>query len=209
MKCYQYRLSVWQRQHSSLLSVHWLHLCCCCSLKHPAKYIGKKPRKYTIPAKPLGPQGDRSVVGHQASDQVRIYKESSPNNGNTDVGGVGVGMMHLHKYQRVRLGSSWSHITLSEKGFVSWCTCVGHGVVPQAPPLLYCLLLPLCHSQENNNRRVGQSFLQLLSHESFIIFGAFSFIGVWWSNSKWFCFFSYRLYMFRWTWLTATIWTTI
>merc|ERR1711884_449171 len=25
------------------------------SLKHPAKYIGKKPRKYTIPAKPLAP----------------------------------------------------------------------------------------------------------------------------------------------------------
>ena len=72
-----------------------------CSLKHPAKYIGKKPRKYTIPAKPLGPQGDRSVaIGHQASDQVRIYKETSPNNGNTS--GVVGGLMHLQKYQRVR-----------------------------------------------------------------------------------------------------------
>ena len=65
------------------------------SLKHPAKYIGKKPRKYTIPAKPLGPQGSGSGV-HQASDQVRVYRDSSAN---TNGGGL-----HLQKYQRVRLG---------------------------------------------------------------------------------------------------------
>ena len=40
------------------------------------------------------------AIGHQASDQVRIYKETSPNNGNTS--GVVGGLMHLQKYQRVR-----------------------------------------------------------------------------------------------------------
>jgi hypothetical protein len=41
------------------------------SLKHPAKYIGRKPRKYTIPAKPLVPrqQPDGSAPG---GDQVRM-----------------------------------------------------------------------------------------------------------------------------------------
>jgi len=41
------------------------------SLKHPAKYIGKKPRKYTIPAKPLGPQ-QASMTAPSTGDQMNM-----------------------------------------------------------------------------------------------------------------------------------------
>jgi hypothetical protein len=63
-----------------------------CSLKHPSKYVGKKPRKYTIPAKPYPPSsgnlstlsnngiGDNSVAttagGAGGNDpQVRMVKK--------------------------------------------------------------------------------------------------------------------------------------
>ncbi len=72
---------------------------CNCSLKHPGKYIGKKPRKYTIPAKPLAPRGQSSSQQHMSADQVRIYSSSS---------GVGVSMsggQNAH-YSRVRNSSS-------------------------------------------------------------------------------------------------------
>lgn len=66
------------------------------SLKHPAKYIGKKPRKYTIPAKPLGPQGQLP----QNSDQVRIYSQTS------DVDNHGGMLLHSAKYARVKFTKS-------------------------------------------------------------------------------------------------------
>ena len=66
------------------------------SLKHPAKYIGKKPRKYTIPAKPLAP-----VL--PGPDQVRIYA--------TDSDGAGVMQLsHSSQYIRVRLGHAHYHM---------------------------------------------------------------------------------------------------
>lgn len=46
------------------------------SLKHPAKYIGRKPRKYTIPAKPLGPL-QQSADLPSGVEQVRMYREPS------------------------------------------------------------------------------------------------------------------------------------
>ena len=66
------------------------------SLKHPAKYIGKKPRKYTIPAKPLGPQ--QSSMNATSGDQVRIYKSNSAISG---AGGMG-SLQQNSQYQRVR-----------------------------------------------------------------------------------------------------------
>jgi len=42
------------------------------SLKHPAKYIGKKPRKYTIPAKPLGPQQASMSAVPSTGDQMNM-----------------------------------------------------------------------------------------------------------------------------------------
>ena len=59
------------------------------SLKHPAKYIGKKPRKYTIPAKPLAPN---------INDQVRIYSTNS-----TSGDGQVMHNTHSSQYLRVRL----------------------------------------------------------------------------------------------------------
>ena len=60
------------------------------SLKHPSKYVGKKPRKYTIPAKPYppNPMGQMSKNGGRAltnsavesnQDQVRIYRGDKQN----------------------------------------------------------------------------------------------------------------------------------
>ena len=60
------------------------------SLKHPAKYIGKKPRKYTIPAKPLAP----NII----NDQVRIYSTNS-----TSGDGQVMHNTHSSQYLRVRL----------------------------------------------------------------------------------------------------------
>ena len=74
------------------------------SLKHPAKYIGKKPRKYTIPAKPLAP----TLPG---PDQVRIYSASNT--------GDGAGLMqhtHSSQYLRVRLG----HVALRMCSWAVW-----------------------------------------------------------------------------------------
>ena len=61
------------------------------SLKHPAKYIGKKPRKYIIPAKPLTPMHLQSISGNSpnetdsgsgtgrmaSNEQVHMYREMS------------------------------------------------------------------------------------------------------------------------------------
>ena len=61
------------------------------SLKHPAKYIGKKPRKYIIPAKPLTPMHLQSLSGNSpnetdsgggngrvtSNEQVHMYREMS------------------------------------------------------------------------------------------------------------------------------------
>jgi hypothetical protein len=61
------------------------------SLKHPAKYIGKKPRKYIIPAKPLTPMHLQSISGNSpnetdsgggtgriaVNEQVHMYREMS------------------------------------------------------------------------------------------------------------------------------------
>ena len=58
-------------------------------MKHPAKYIGKKPRKYTIPAKPLAPN---------INDQVRIYSTNS-----TSGDGQVMHNTHSSQYLRVRL----------------------------------------------------------------------------------------------------------
>jgi len=58
------------------------------SLKHPAKYIGKKPRKYTIPAKPLAP----NII----NDQVRIYSTNSTS-------GDGQVMHNTHSSQYLRM----------------------------------------------------------------------------------------------------------
>ncbi len=64
------------------------HICLhCFSLKHPAKYIGRKPRKYTIPAKPLGPIQQTPDGG---GEQVRMYREPSS------------GALHPSQYIRVR-----------------------------------------------------------------------------------------------------------
>ena len=59
-------------------------------MKHPAKYIGKKPRKYTIPAKPLAP----NII----NDQVRIYSTNS-----TSGDGQVMHNTHSSQYLRVRL----------------------------------------------------------------------------------------------------------
>lgn len=59
------------------------------SLKHPAKYIGRKPRKYTIPAKPLAPIQQQTPDG--GPEQVRMYREPSS------------GALHPSQYIRVRL----------------------------------------------------------------------------------------------------------
>ena len=53
------------------------------SLKHPSKYVGKKPRKYTVPANPYQPpppgsaQDQRIQVnnGNNKQQQVRVYRE--------------------------------------------------------------------------------------------------------------------------------------
>jgi hypothetical protein len=67
------------------------------SLKHPSKFVGKKPRKYTIPARPYplastngpaggggagaAPAGGAAAViatgGDHSQHQVRVYRESS------------------------------------------------------------------------------------------------------------------------------------
>ena len=59
------------------------------SLKHPAKYIGKKPRKYIIPAKPLTPMHLQSLNANSpdetgkgssrvtSNEQVHMYREMS------------------------------------------------------------------------------------------------------------------------------------
>jgi hypothetical protein len=60
------------------------------SLKHPAKYIGRKPRKYTIPAKPLGPIQQTPEGGGGPGEQVRMYREPSS------------GALHPSQYIRVR-----------------------------------------------------------------------------------------------------------
>ena len=61
------------------------------SLKHPAKYIGRKPRKYTIPAKPLAPIQQQTPDG--GPEQVRMYREPSS------------GALHPSQYIRVSLAS--------------------------------------------------------------------------------------------------------
>merc|ERR1719237_445072 len=41
------------------------------SLKHPSKYVGKKPRKYTIPAKPYPPSsGNLSSLSAAANNSI-------------------------------------------------------------------------------------------------------------------------------------------
>ena len=79
------------------------------------------------------------AIGHQASDQVRIYKETSPNNGNTS--GVVGGLMHLQKYQRVRT-EPLSPLTLWFRDALVMCVLV-KAVVHSPSSLLYCLSLPL------------------------------------------------------------------
>ena len=64
-------------------------------MKHPAKYIGKKPRKYTIPAKPLAPN---------INDQVRIYSTNS-----TSGDGQVMHNTHSSQYLRVRLNLQQRH----------------------------------------------------------------------------------------------------
>ena len=76
-----------------------------CSLKHPAKYIGKKPRKYIIPAKPLTPMHLQSLNASSpnetdsgngtgrvtSNEQVHMYREMSS------------GALNRATYNKVRL----------------------------------------------------------------------------------------------------------
>lgn len=88
-RCY-YKRNVWR-------------ICPLCSLKHPAKYVGKKRRKYTIPAKPYPPSGNpgagvgpnrgddgpsvsingNGAHGETLSEQVRVYRDATSTNAPT------------------------------------------------------------------------------------------------------------------------------
>jgi len=59
------------------------------SLKHPTKYIGRKPRKYTIPAKALGSLPSPIEVQDDIDGQVRMYRKPSS------------GALHPSQYTRV------------------------------------------------------------------------------------------------------------
>ena len=49
------------------------------SLKHPSKYVGKKPRKYTIPAKPYPPSsGNLSALSAAANNSVATSGGNDP-----------------------------------------------------------------------------------------------------------------------------------
>eukprot|EP00095_Tigriopus_kingsejongensis_P007921 maker-scaffold1210_size55525-snap-gene-0.22 protein:Tk07921 transcript:maker-scaffold1210_size55525-snap-gene-0.22-mRNA-1 annotation:"palmitoyltransferase zdhhc5" len=60
------------------------------SLKHPSKYVGKKRRKYTIPAKPYPPSGNPGgnpgapgsglSANNGESEQVRVYRDTTSTN---------------------------------------------------------------------------------------------------------------------------------
>ena len=81
-------LKIFAEQIAHILITHLLKYF---SLKHPAKYIGKKPRKYIIPAKPLTPMHLQSLSGNSpnetdsgggngrvtSNEQVHMYREMS------------------------------------------------------------------------------------------------------------------------------------
>ena len=89
------------------------------------------------------------AIGHQASDQVRIYKETSPNNGNTSGVVVG-GLMHLQKYQRVRT-EPLSPLTLWFRDALVMCVLVKAVVhSPQFSTLLFVVVsLFITDAQDN------------------------------------------------------------
>ena len=64
------------------------------SLKHPSKYVGKKPRKYTIPAKPYPPSsGNLSALSAAANNSIA----TSAGNNDPQV------CLHHHRLQQQRL----------------------------------------------------------------------------------------------------------
>ena len=62
------------------------------SLKHPTKYVGKKTRKYVIPAKPITPLHLRAQQQQQAAGQADQQAVASGGQGSGPQGGSEVQM---------------------------------------------------------------------------------------------------------------------